>query len=88
MPVKEAAKSIVDSACRGENCLTVPAWVWQSFYWKVYFPEMLEWCNRTLLISKAGNDERDTLSKKLLYLTGLKQHLYPEMVRDPHVKEQ
>ncbi|KAM1736879.1 hypothetical protein FF2_014888 [Malus domestica] len=88
LPVKEAAKSIVDSACRGENYLTVPAWIWQSFYWKVFFPEILEWCSRTLLISKAGNDERDTLSKKLLYLSGLKQHLYPETVRDPHVKEQ
>ncbi|PQM43163.1 11-beta-hydroxysteroid dehydrogenase 1B-like [Prunus yedoensis var. nudiflora] len=81
LPVKEAAKSIVDSACRGENYLTVPAWVWHSFYWKVFFPELLEWSNRMLLMSKGSGGERDTISKKLLDLTGLKECLYPESVR-------
>lgn len=81
LPVKEAAKSIVDSACRGENYLTVPAWVWHSFYWKVFFPELLEWSNRMLLMSKGSGGERYTISKKLLDLTGLKECLYPESVR-------
>ncbi|ONI07931.1 hypothetical protein PRUPE_5G147800 [Prunus persica] len=62
LPVKEAAKSIVDSACRGENYLTVPAWVWHSFYWKVFFPELLDWSNRMLLMSNGSGGERDTIN--------------------------
>lgn len=86
LPVKNAAKAIVDGACQGENNLTVPAWVRQSFYWKVFTPEILEWCNRISLMSGSG-DERDTLSKKILDISGLKGLVYPETIRSPELRE-
>ncbi|XP_040367161.1 11-beta-hydroxysteroid dehydrogenase A [Rosa chinensis] len=86
LPVKEAAEAIVDGACQGEKYLTVPAWVKQSFYWKVFSPEILEWGNRILLMSRSG-DERDTLSKKILDISGLKNLVYPDTIRSPQIRE-
>ncbi|XP_027340360.1 11-beta-hydroxysteroid dehydrogenase 1B-like [Abrus precatorius] len=87
MPIRsvtEAAKAIVNSACRGDSYLTEPAWVKAAFYWKIFCPEVLEFCNRWLLIS--GSSERDTISKKLLHLSRLKTYLYPESIRNPNLK--
>ncbi|KAG5014442.1 11-beta-hydroxysteroid dehydrogenase 1B [Glycine max] len=82
--VTEAAKSIVNSACRGDSYLTEPAWFTTTFYWKIFFPDVLEFCNRRTLIS--GSSERDTVSKKLLDLSGLKKYLCPKSVRNPNLK--
>lgn len=87
MPIRsvtEAAKAIVNSACHGDSYLTQPAWIRTTFYWKVFCPEVLELCNRWLLIS--GSSERDTISKKLIDLTRLKKYLYPESVRNPKLR--
>lgn len=87
MPIRsvtEAAKAIVNSACHGDSYLTEPAWIRTTFYWKVFCPEVLELCNRWLLIS--GSSERDTISKKLIDLTRLKKYLYPESVRNPKLR--
>lgn len=84
--VTEAAKAIVNGACRGDRYLTEPGWIRTSFYWKVFCPEVLEWTNRLLLLSSPGNSGRDTLSKKLYDRTGLQEYRYPETVREPELK--
>ncbi|KAK7318298.1 hypothetical protein RJT34_02997 [Clitoria ternatea] len=87
MPIRsvtEAAKAIVKSACRGDACLTEPAWIRTTFYWKLLCPEVLELCNRWLLLT--GSSERDTISKKLLDLSSLKKYLYPESIKNPKLK--
>ncbi|KAL6182655.1 hypothetical protein ACLB2K_044070 [Fragaria x ananassa] len=86
LPVKEAAEAIVDGACEGVKYLTVPAWVRQSIYWKVFSPETLEWCNRILLMSRSG-DETNTLSKKILDISGLKDLVYPDTIQSPQIRE-
>lgn len=51
MPIRsvtEAAKAIVNSACRGDCYLTEPAWMRTTFYWKVFCPEVLELSNLRL----------------------------------------
>ncbi|KAJ7957217.1 11-beta-hydroxysteroid dehydrogenase [Quillaja saponaria] len=83
MSVKEASKATLNGACRGDQYLTEPAWIRATFYWKAFWPEALEWCNRLPLIPRPGNSETDTISKKLLDLAGFKQYLYPESVRYP-----
>nr|XP_027191300.1 11-beta-hydroxysteroid dehydrogenase 1B-like isoform X2 [Cicer arietinum] len=82
--VTEAAKAIVNSACRGDLYLTEPAWIRTTFYWKMFCPEVLEILNRWLLLS--GSSERETISKKLINLSGLKKYLYPESIRNPKLK--
>jgi hypothetical protein len=82
--VTEAAKGIVNGACRGDSYLTEPSWIRTTFYWKVFCPEVLEFLNRWLLLS--GSSERETISKKLINLPGLKKYVYPESVRNPKIK--
>ncbi|KAK7280831.1 hypothetical protein RIF29_08349 [Crotalaria pallida] len=87
MPIRSvigAAKAIVNGACRGDSYLTEPGYIRTTFYWKVFCPEVLEIMNRWLLIS--GSSERGAISKKLLDLTGLKNYLYPESIRNPKLK--
>ncbi|XP_057414985.1 11-beta-hydroxysteroid dehydrogenase A-like [Lotus japonicus] len=87
MPIRsvtEAARGIVNSACRGDSFLAEPAWIKTTFYWKAFCPEVLEILNRWLLIS--GSSERDTISKKLVDLSGLKKYMYPESIRNPKLK--
>ena len=86
LPVKEAAEAVVEGACQGVKYLTVPAWVRQSFYWKVFSPEILEWCTRILLMSRSG-DESDTLSKKILNISCLKGLVYPDTIQSPQIRE-
>ncbi|XLR15762.1 hypothetical protein S83_043700 [Arachis hypogaea] len=84
MPIRsvtEAAKSIVNSACRGDPYLTEPAWIRTTLYLQIFCPQLLEYLSRWTLIS--GTSERDTISKKLLHLSCLKKYLYPESVRNP-----
>ncbi|XP_040986394.1 11-beta-hydroxysteroid dehydrogenase A-like [Juglans microcarpa x Juglans regia] len=85
-PVGKCAKAIVDGACRGEKYLTEPAWMRVTYFWKVFCPEILEWCNQLLLTRPGSDSERDTPSKRLLDLTGLKKYIYPESVQFPELK--
>ncbi|KAF8005830.1 hypothetical protein BT93_K0189 [Corymbia citriodora subsp. variegata] len=90
MPVRSveaAAEEIVKGACRGDNYLAEPAWVKSTFYWKVFCPEVLEWCNRLLLVAGTEISERNALNLKILELTGLKQFLYPPSVYFPDLAE-
>ncbi|XVF08664.1 hypothetical protein REPUB_Repub07fG0022200 [Reevesia pubescens] len=62
---ENCAKEIVDSACRGEKYLTVPSWTKSTILWKVFCPEILDWCNRLLLLPGPGSSHRDAPSKKI-----------------------
>ncbi|KAI3435267.1 uncharacterized protein J3R85_006182 [Psidium guajava] len=81
--VEAAAEEIVKGACRGDNYLTEPAWVKLAFYWKVFCPEVIEWCNRLLLVAGTEISERNALNLKILKLTGLKRFVYPPSVQVP-----
>ncbi|CAA2976378.1 11-beta-hydroxysteroid dehydrogenase 1B-like [Olea europaea var. sylvestris] len=85
--VESCAKAIVNSACRGERYLTVPAWFRVSFFWKTFCPEVLEWLYRLLYITSPGNSSKEAFGKKLVDLTGAKAVLYPETVQTPETKK-
>ncbi|PKI76700.1 hypothetical protein CRG98_003009 [Punica granatum] len=60
--VKVAAEKIVNGACRGDGYLSEPGWIKASMYWKVFCPEILEWSNRLLLLSRSTEDpERNAI---------------------------
>lgn len=84
--VEECAKSIVNSACRGDRYLTEPAWFRVTYLWKVFCPELLEWGYRLIYMNRAGSSARDAPSKKILDYTGAKNVLYPENLDTPEVK--
>ncbi|BFG32276.1 hypothetical protein CerSpe_185500 [Prunus speciosa] len=54
-------KAIVDSACRGDRCLTEPAWVRFGFWLRVFCPELLEKLFQLLATKKnpAGTSIKD-----------------------------
>lgn len=71
----------MNSACRGDRYLTQPSWVRVTYYWKVFWPEIIEWCNRVLLMTGPGTSQRDTLSKKILDAANeIKEFLTPGTV--------
>ncbi|CAN6718243.1 unnamed protein product [Malus baccata var. baccata] len=84
--VEGCAKSIVNSACRGDRYLTEPAWFRVTYLWKVFCPELLEWGYRLIYMNRAGSSARDAPSKKILDYTGGKNVLYPESLHTPEVK--
>ncbi|PON95731.1 Short-chain dehydrogenase/reductase [Trema orientale] len=86
MPAKETARAIVTGACEGAYYLTVPAWARATYYWHVFFPEVLEWCNRLLLMPGPGSTDRDTPSRKIVEaLARVRQGLQPGIVDFPEL---
>lgn len=86
MPAKETAKAIVTGACEGAYYLTVPAWVRPTYFWHVFFPEVLEWCNRLLLMPGPGSTDRDTPSRKIVEALARVRHcLQPGIVDFPEL---
>lgn len=84
--VERGAKAIVNGACCGEKYLTEPSWFRTTFYWRVFCPEILDWLNRAFLIPPLGAPPTETLSKKILDLTGLKKYVYPPSLLSPEIK--
>ncbi|KAG6686185.1 hypothetical protein I3842_11G004700 [Carya illinoinensis] len=83
-PVGKCAKTIMKGACRREKHLIEPAWMRVTYFWKVFYPKILEYW---LLLPRPGLDlERDTPTKRLLHLTGLKKYIYSESVQFPELK--
>ncbi|XP_051136117.1 11-beta-hydroxysteroid dehydrogenase A-like [Andrographis paniculata] len=82
--VERCAKAIVKSAVRGEAYLTEPAWFRTTFFWKVFFPELVEWLYRVMCVSGGaidGNEDdevEEPLGKRVLDYTGAKSVLYPD----------
>nr|GEW41010.1 11-beta-hydroxysteroid dehydrogenase-like 2 [Tanacetum cinerariifolium] len=48
---KTCAKVIVDSIKRGDKYITVPSWMKTIFFWKTFFPEIVNWIVNFLLVS-------------------------------------
>ncbi|XP_047314636.1 11-beta-hydroxysteroid dehydrogenase A-like [Impatiens glandulifera] len=89
VPVEEVtkgAKSIVNSACRGDRYLVEPPWMVTTFVLKVFISEVLEWANRIFLLTRPGVPRTEALSKKILDVSGLKQCVYPESLLTPDIK--
>lgn len=83
MPIGDAVKGILRSACRGDRYATEPPWMRMAFYYKTLWPELVEWFN--YLIIMTGSSPTDTFGKRLLELTGLKTWFYPDSVRSPEL---
>lgn len=84
--VESCARGIVSSACKGERCVTEPAWFRATFLWKIFCPEVIEWTYRLLYITHPGESPKDAVGKKLVDITGAKKFLYPETIRVPEPK--
>lgn len=84
--VESCAKTIVDSACRGERYVTIPAWFRVSYLWKVFCPEVLEWMYRLMYLTGPEISPKDALSKKVADYTGAQNVLYPETIRNADIK--
>ncbi|XP_059284073.1 11-beta-hydroxysteroid dehydrogenase-like 6 [Lycium ferocissimum] len=86
LPVEKCARSIVKSACRGDNYLTEPLWFKTLFYYRIFFPELVEWFQRWFLIPGPGKPPAEAPSKVILDVTGLQEYVYPAPVLSPHIK--
>ncbi|CAN4100622.1 unnamed protein product [Withania somnifera] len=70
--VESCAKTIVNSARRGQRYVTIPAWFRVSYLWKVFAPEVVEWMYR--------------LIKKIVDYTGAQNVLYPDTIWTAEIK--
>lgn len=87
MPAKECARAIVKSACQGDHYVAQPPWIRPTLFWRVFWPEILDWCNRILLVPGPGQPETDTLSKKIFDMfPGVDRYLYPGTIHFPELK--
>ncbi|VFQ77980.1 unnamed protein product [Cuscuta campestris] len=78
--VEGCAKAIVNGACRGKRYLTEPAWFKVTQWWKVFFPEVVEYSHMLLVMCSAAGSS--PLGKKILGYTGIQKILYPKKVRE------
>ncbi|XP_050377695.1 11-beta-hydroxysteroid dehydrogenase A-like [Argentina anserina] len=84
--VEDCANAIVNGVCRGQRCLTEPAWYKAIYMWKVFCPELLEWGYRFLYMARPGAPAKEAPGKKILDYTGVKNVLYPESLHNPEIK--
>ncbi|KAK3043224.1 hypothetical protein RJ639_002467 [Escallonia herrerae] len=63
---ERCATAIVYSIIRGESYLTEPAWTRVLLLWKGFCPEVLDWCNRFLLVTSPKTSQSDATNKKRL----------------------
>ncbi|KAK4569104.1 hypothetical protein RGQ29_004483 [Quercus rubra] len=84
--VQGCAKVIVNSACKGEMYLTEPAWFRVTYFWKVFFPEVIKWSYRLMYINRLGTSHKEAPSKKILDLSGAKNIIYPSTIDNLEIK--
>ncbi|VFQ94182.1 unnamed protein product [Cuscuta campestris] len=78
--VEGCTKAIVSGACRGKRYLTEPAWFKVTQWWKVFFPEVVEYSHMLLAMCSAAGSS--PLGKKILGYTRIQKILYPKKVRE------
>lgn len=91
MPVEYAencAKAMVDAVCRGDRYLTIPMWFRVIYLWRVFAPEVPEWCYRMLYMTQPGHPASEAPSKRMLDATGTKHVLYPSSLQTPEIKKE
>ncbi|XP_050224762.1 11-beta-hydroxysteroid dehydrogenase 1A-like [Mercurialis annua] len=84
--VTDCARSIVNSARRGDKYLTEPKWFRMTWIWKVFCPDALEWSYRWFYLPGQDEPATEAPSKKVLDMTGAKNILYPESILTPEHK--
>lgn len=84
---KNCAKAMVQAARQGERYLTVPAWFRTMYLWRVFAPEVVEFCYRLLYMHGHGFSQTDATSKKMAE-AGAKQLLYPSSLRSADIKNE
>ncbi|XP_065637291.1 11-beta-hydroxysteroid dehydrogenase A [Quercus suber] len=84
--VRGCAKAIVNSACKGERYMTEPAWFRVTYFWKVFFPKVIEWSYQLMYINRLGTSHKEAPSKKILDLLGAKNIIYPSIIDNPEIK--
>ncbi|XP_072960430.1 11-beta-hydroxysteroid dehydrogenase A-like [Typha angustifolia] len=85
---EECAKAMMDAACRGDRTVTVPAWFRVLYLWRVFAPEVFDWCYRMLYVTSPGAHHGESPSKKLVDMTGAKEFLYPSSIKSPEIKNE
>lgn len=89
MPAKETAKAIIEGTCQGAYYLTIPAWMKPTYLWHAFLPEVLEWCNRLLLLLGPGSTDRETASRKIVEaLATVRHYLRPGTVDSPELGDE
>ncbi|KAK9684312.1 hypothetical protein RND81_10G201400 [Saponaria officinalis] len=83
---ERCAKAVVNSACRGQRYVTTPAWYGVSYWWKVFWPELVELVFRLFYTTKRGVSPAESLSMKIANLPGLKAMVYPSSIQSTAVK--
>ncbi|KAJ4752126.1 11-beta-hydroxysteroid dehydrogenase-like protein [Rhynchospora pubera] len=90
MPVicaENCAKAIVDAVCRGDRYLTIPTWFRVLYLWRVFAPEVPEWCYRMMYMTRPGQPATEALGKKMVDATGAKDVLYPSSLHTSEIKK-
>ncbi|XP_006664013.1 11-beta-hydroxysteroid dehydrogenase A-like [Oryza brachyantha] len=83
---KNCAKAMVQAARQGERYLTLPSWFSTMYLWRVFAPEIVEFCYRLLYMHRHGGNQADAPSKKMAE-AGAKQLLYPTSLRSAEIKD-
>uniref|UniRef100_A0A0E0FBZ9 Uncharacterized protein n=1 Tax=Oryza meridionalis TaxID=40149 RepID=A0A0E0FBZ9_9ORYZ len=84
---KNCAKAMVQAVRQGERCLTVPPWFSTMYLWRVFAPEVIEFCYRLLYMHRHGGSQADAPSKKMAEAGG-KKLLYPTSLRSVDIKDE
>ncbi|KAJ6802833.1 11-beta-hydroxysteroid dehydrogenase 1B-like [Iris pallida] len=78
---EKCAEVVVESACRGDEYVTWPSWYGPFHMVMCVAPELVNWFSRSFYVTKPGDSSGNTLSKKILEVTGAKRFLYPSSIR-------
>lgn len=81
--VEACARAIVNGACRGERYVIEPFWIRMIYLWKMFWPEVVEWIQRLMVMTTVGDSPKDAVGKKILDYTGAQKVLYPESIQAP-----
>jgi hypothetical protein len=84
---KNCARAMVQAARQGDRYLTVPAWFRTMYLWRVFAPEVVEFCYRLVYMHSHGANQTDAPSKRMAE-GGAKQLLYPTSLRSSDVKNE
>jgi hypothetical protein len=82
---KNCARAMVQAARQGDRYLTVPAWFRTMYLWRVFAPEVVEFCYSLVYMHSPGANQTDVPSKTMAE-GGAKQLLYPSSLRSSDVK--
>ncbi|XP_037442281.1 uncharacterized protein LOC119310748 [Triticum dicoccoides] len=83
---KNCARAMVQAARQGDRYLTVPSWFGTMYLWRVFAPEVVEFCYRLLYMHRHGGGDQTDAPSKTMAQGGGKQMLYPSSLRSSDVK--